>query len=235
MRVDDALRPAGRPARVAHRRGLVLVELGVAPVVRRRAGEQLLVRVLDDEDVLDPGLGPGTGRAAARGSGRRSRPCRRRGRDVREVVRVQAEVQRVQREPAARDPEVALHVLVVVPAERRNAVAALEAESLQRDRELLRAPRQVAVAVAVEALVGEAGDDLLVRRSTSRRAGAGAAASAGSPSSGRACTRIVSAVYSPSNARGDDAVAQRGRAAARSSRGSSRRGRRRTASSGVAQ
>ena len=75
---------------------------------------------------------------------------------------MQAEVERVEREPAARDPEVALHVLVVVPAQRGNAVAALEAESLQRDRELLRPPREVAVAVAVEALVGEAGDDLLV-------------------------------------------------------------------------
>ena len=75
---------------------------------------------------------------------------------------MQAEVERVQHEPAARDAEVALHVLVVVPAERGDAVAALEAEALQRDRELLRAPREVAVAVAVEALVGEPGDDLLV-------------------------------------------------------------------------
>ena len=33
--------------------------------------------------------------------------------------------------------EVGLEVLVVVPAERRDAVAALEAEPLQRDRELL--------------------------------------------------------------------------------------------------
>ena len=97
---------------------------------------------------------------------------------------MQAEVQRVQHEAAARDAEVALMVLVVVPAERRDAVAALEPEALQRDRELLRAPRQVAVAVAVEALVGEPGDDLLVAGSTSRRAAGGAAASAGSPSSG---------------------------------------------------
>ena len=43
----------GRAARVAHGRGLVLVELGVFPLVGIGACEQLLVRVLDDEDVLD--------------------------------------------------------------------------------------------------------------------------------------------------------------------------------------
>ena len=48
--------------------------------------------------------------------------------DVREVVRVQAQVERVQHEAAARDAEVRLVVLVVVPAERRDAVAALEPE-----------------------------------------------------------------------------------------------------------
>ena len=58
-------------------------------------------------------------------------------RDVREVGRVQAEVQRVQDEAAARDAEVALVVLVVVPRERRDAVAGLEAEVLERDGELL--------------------------------------------------------------------------------------------------
>jgi hypothetical protein len=49
-------------------------------------------------------------------------------RDVADVVRVQAQVERVQDEAAARDAEVRLEVLVVVPAERRDAVAALEPE-----------------------------------------------------------------------------------------------------------
>ena len=53
VRVEDALRHPGRAARVAHRRGVVLVELRVLVVVRVGAGEQLLVGVLDDEDVLD--------------------------------------------------------------------------------------------------------------------------------------------------------------------------------------
>jgi hypothetical protein len=75
---------------------------------------------------------------------------------------VQAEVEGVEDEAAAGDAEVRLHVLVVVPAERRDAVAALEADGLQRDRQLLRPPRHVAPRVTVEALVGQAGDDLLV-------------------------------------------------------------------------
>ena len=77
-------------------------------------------------------------------------------RDVREVVRVEAEVERVEDEAAARDAEVRLVVLVVVPAERRDAVAALEPGLLQRDRELPRAAQRLAVGRAVEALVGHA-------------------------------------------------------------------------------
>ena len=106
-------------------------------------------------------------------------------RDVGEVVRVQAQVERVQDEAAARDPEVRLVMLVVVPAERGDAVAALEPELLQRDRELLRPRRRLAVGRPVEALVGQPRDDLACRRVRLRRAAAGAAASAGSPSSGR--------------------------------------------------
>ena len=83
-------------------------------------------------------------------------------RDVREIVRMQAEVQRVQHEAAARDAEVRLVMLVMVPAERRDARAALEAELLQRGGELLRAPHRLAVVRAVEALVGQARDDLAV-------------------------------------------------------------------------
>ena len=84
---------------------------------------------------------PGTARAAAAGCGRRSRPCRSPWSAMyAEVVRVQAQVQRVEHEPAARDPEVRLQVLVVVPAQRGDAVAALEAELLQGDGELLGPP-----------------------------------------------------------------------------------------------
>ena len=73
---------------------------------------------------------------------------------------MEAEVERVQDEAAARDPEVRLVVLVVVPAERRNAVAARESCLFERDRELPRAAHRVAVRGAVKALVGHPRDDL---------------------------------------------------------------------------
>jgi len=75
---------------------------------------------------------------------------------------VQPQIERVQHEAAARDAEVRLVMLRVVPAQRRDAVAALEAETLQRDRELARAPHRVAVRRATDALVGETRDDFAV-------------------------------------------------------------------------
>ena len=141
----------------------VLVELRVLPLVRVGAGEQLLVRVLDDEDVLDRRV------VLELVEQRQQHPVDDDDlvagvrRDVREVGRMQPQVERVEDEAAARDAEVALHVLVVVPGERRDAVAALEPEVLQRHGELPGAPGAVAVRVAVEALVGEPRDDLLVR------------------------------------------------------------------------
>ena len=69
---------------------------------------------------------------------------------------MQAQVQRVQDEAAARDAEVRLEVLVVVPAERRDAVAALEAELVCSATASCFARRgEVGVGVAVEALVGQ--------------------------------------------------------------------------------
>ena len=62
-------------------------------------------------------------------------------RDVREVVRMQAQVQRVQHEAAARDAEVGLVVHEVVPAERRHAVTALQPQLLQARRASARARR----------------------------------------------------------------------------------------------
>ena len=161
VRVHDALRPAGGAARVAHGRRIVLVQLRVAPIVGGRARQEVLVARLDHEDVLDRRLtdelleqrhehlvDDDDAVAGVRG-------------DVREVGRVQADVQRVEHVAAARDAEVALHVLRVVPAKGRYAVAALESEPVERDGELLRAAHHLAVVRAVEAAVGPPGDDLL--------------------------------------------------------------------------
>ena len=67
---------------------------------------------------------------------------------------MEAKVQRVQDEAAARDPEVRLEVLHVVPAERPHAVALLQAQLLERNGELFRAAHRVRVRRAVERPVG---------------------------------------------------------------------------------
>jgi len=162
MRVDDTARPAGGAARVAHGGGLALVELRVFPFVRIGGREQLLVRVLDDEDVLDRRLLPELLEQRQQRAVDDHGAVARMARDVAQVARVQPEVERVEDEATARDAEVRLVVLIVVPAQRRNAVAALEAGLAQRDGQLPRAAQRLAVVRAVEALVGEARDDLAV-------------------------------------------------------------------------
>ena len=75
---------------------------------------------------------------------------------------MQAQVERVEHEAAARDAEVGLVVDVVVPAQRRDAVAAFQAELLERDRKPARTPSGFGVCRPMEAPVGHARDDLLV-------------------------------------------------------------------------
>jgi hypothetical protein len=162
VRVEDALRQPRRAARVAHRRRLVLVELRVDPLVGIGRREQLLVRVLDHEDVLDLRLILELIEQRHERAVDDHDAVARVVRDVADVVRVQPQVQRVQHVAAARDAEVRLEVLVVVPAQRRDAVASLEAEALERDRERPRTPHRLAVARAVERPVRHPRDDLLV-------------------------------------------------------------------------
>ena len=61
-------------------------------------------------------------------------------RDVRQLVRVQPEVERVQHRAEQRHGEVGLEVAVVVPAERGDAVAGADAERAERAREAVGAP-----------------------------------------------------------------------------------------------
>ncbi len=170
VRVDDALRQPGGPAREAHRRGSALVDVAVDELALVGRGDQLLVvdravRRLartDRDHVLEPhpvdelrGEGPEDlvdhEHAVA---------CM--GGDVGVVVRMEAEVQRVGDESAHRRADVGLEVLVVVPHERPDAVAVVQSEPPQRDREALGARRELRVAVPVPALVGQPGDDLAV-------------------------------------------------------------------------
>ena len=94
--------------------------------------------------------------------------------DVRVVVGVQAQVQRVRDEASDRRADVGLEVLVVVPHERPDPVAVVEPEPAERDRQALRARHEVGVRGPVPALVGLPGDDLavaveLVRAAEDRR------------------------------------------------------------------
>ena len=163
VRVEDALGHPGRAARVAHGRRRVLVEPRVPVVVRVGAGEQLLVAVLDDEDVLDRRLvGELLPERQQRLVHDQSLVAGVRG-DVAEVVRVQAQVEGVKDEAAAGDPEIGLQMLVVVPAERRDAVARLQPDAFQRHRELPRSLAEVRERVAVKAPVRHPRHDLLVR------------------------------------------------------------------------
>ena len=161
VRVQHPLREPGRAARVTHGGRLVLVELRIAPGVGVRSADELLVRVLDDEHVLDR-------RSIHELIQQRHEALvddhdlvARVRRDVGEIVRMQTQIQRVQHEPAAGNPEVCLVVLVVVPAQRRHAIAALEPELLQPDGECARPAAVLAVGGAVKALVRKPGDDLV--------------------------------------------------------------------------
>ena len=74
---------------------------------------------------------------------------------------MQAQVEGVQDEPAARDPEIRLVMDVMVPAQRRDAVAALETQARESNREGACPAARLGVRRAVEAAVGEPRDDLV--------------------------------------------------------------------------
>ena len=80
--------------------------------------------------------------------------------DVGELVGREPGVEGVQHPPAARHAEVGLEVAVVVPRQRGDRGAALDAEVVEGPHELLGPAGEGAVVVAVDGAVGEAGDDL---------------------------------------------------------------------------
>ena len=164
VRIEHALRQPGRPARVAHRRGLVLVQLRVLPRIGVDSRQQLLVAVLDDQDVFDVRALSELVEQRDEAAVDDDRAIVRMRRDVREVVRVQPQVERVQHEATARDAQVGLVVDEVIPAERPDAVAALEPELLQADRQGASAAARLAVGAPLEAAVGQTRHDLRAGR-----------------------------------------------------------------------
>ncbi len=166
VRVDDALRAAGRPARVAHRGREPLVDVALLELVCARGRQQLLVvdravgrrSVADGDHVLEADtVLERLGQRPEHLVDEQDAVAGVLG-DVGEVVGVEAKVERVRDHPAGGEPEVRLEVLVVVPAERPDAVAVAQPELLaQRDREPLRAVDEVGIGVGVPALVRQAG------------------------------------------------------------------------------
>ena len=128
VRVDDALRVAGRAARVTHRRGGAFVDLGPVEAGRLR-GEQVVVaqHVRSPSAAASPS--PTTMKCstvssspttfASTGTRRSSTMITRSSRvvdHVRELLGEQPDVERVQHRAHRRDREVRLEVLLRVPA-----------------------------------------------------------------------------------------------------------------------
>ena len=107
--------------------------------------------------------------------------------DVGELVGVEAEVERVEDAAHERDAEVGLEVRAVVPAERGDAVAGLDAEVEQGPGEAAGAVGEVGEGVAVDRLVGEAPDDFLAAGRLFGAAEDRRQRQRDSPSSGRSC------------------------------------------------
>ena len=171
VRIDHALRLAGGARRVAHADRVVFVVRHVLEGVRvggrqqrfvigepgrhRRAAEgehddflefvqvrKLLVQrqqhVVDDEEAV---LGV--------------------ARDPADFFRRQAQVERVHHAAGGGNAEVGFQVGVVVPAQRGHALSFLQPQLKQRRRQGAGAAVVLGVAVALEALVGQARDDVV--------------------------------------------------------------------------
>jgi hypothetical protein len=161
--VDDAFRVAGGAGGVADHRGGVLVER------RPReggglGGEELLVVVLDDDGATEGGDARGEA-LEQRDEGAVDDDDAVLGvpGDVGELVGVKPEVEGVEHRPHGRDGEVRLEVLLVVPAQRRDAVPGPDAEPRERRGQTAATIDDVAVGGARERPVGAPRDDLARR------------------------------------------------------------------------
>ena len=140
--VDDALRVAGRAARVAHGRRRPLVDLGVVEAARL-GGQQLLVgqdvgtqgagvALADDHEVLDGlELGRHPGQEGDEGGVDEDHPVLGVVGDVGQLLGEQPEVQRVEHGAHRGDGQVGLEVLLGVPGEGGDPVALPDAEAGQ--------------------------------------------------------------------------------------------------------
>ena len=171
--VEHALRIAGGAGGIAEGRGGVLVE-DRPFVLGRGGGDEFLV----DEEILDLDLRR-AGAVAERHPAQHMRQARRKLLDERredgieehvgvlgvmddilQLFGEQARVDRVQHPPRRGDAIVELKVTMGVPGERRDPVAGLEAERVERAGDLFRPHRNFGVGRAMDRAVGVARDDL---------------------------------------------------------------------------
>ena len=174
MRIDDALRSPRRSRRVAHGDRVVLVVRGRHERLAVRIGEQRLIVEQagggvdgcagegKDDDLLERMLGRELAIERQQDVVDDEEAVVGVARDPADLVGREAQVERVHDAAGGRDAEVALEVRVVVPGQRRDAVALLQAELAQHRRQTARALMELRVPMPAQRLVGQARDDLLV-------------------------------------------------------------------------
>ena len=169
MGIEHALGFAGRPGRVTHAGAGRLVDVDVAWIAAAALEQRLVVLVLvrcrqvaerKNDDSIEVHLVPDLleGRQQDVVHDEKSIP----GvvDDVRELVRMQPEVERVDHAADGRHAEIRFEVSKVVPHQRRDAIAGLEAGVLQDSRERTRSTVEVRVGVAMRGVVRPLRDDL---------------------------------------------------------------------------
>ena len=173
MRVEDALRVPGGAGRVAQRRGGALVEHRPFVIAGRRFDPLLVaqqvahaerghVRPIGHRNEALDALHLGGERLDQRSERDIEEQELILGvvDDVRDLLGIEARIDRVQHRSAARHAVVELHVAVAVPRERGNALAGLHRERRERVGHLLRTAMDVAVGAPMERPLDRAGDDL---------------------------------------------------------------------------
>ena len=80
--------------------------------------------------------------------------------DVSNVVRMQPQIQRMQHPARARDAEVGFQMRIVVPHQRRHAIAFFHAELLQRRTQRTRPPVKIRIPMTMQRSIWQARHDL---------------------------------------------------------------------------
>ncbi len=169
VRVHHALRPARGAGGVAHGHRVVLIVRHVVEFFRRAGEEILVARELlrhrlaaegEHDHLLEVRLAADLLEERQQDVVDDEEAVLGVIRDPGDVVWREPQVERVHHAARRRDAEIALQVGVMVPAQRRHALALLQPRGEQRRGQLARAPVVLGECVPLERLVGQAADDL---------------------------------------------------------------------------